>query len=75
MATNEDFFRYGAAAQLVSSKRPAFSRLDAGQALRVALLLVLAAGFVKLTHTARAYSLPGGAHLQDANLIPAHHNR
>jgi hypothetical protein len=75
MATNDDFFHYGAAAQVVSSKRAAFSRLDAGQAMRVALLLVLAAGFVKLTHTARGYSVPGASHVQDTNLLQAHHNR
>jgi len=72
---NDDFFRYGPATQAVPSKQPALPRLDAGQAMRVALLLVLAAGFVKLTHTARAYSVPGSATAQDANLSQAQHNR
>ena len=72
---NDDFFRNGPAWQAVPSKQPALPRLDAGQAMRVALLLVLAVGFVKLTHTARAYSVPGSATVQDANMSQAQHNR
>jgi|688.fasta_scaffold1280809_1 hypothetical protein len=64
--TTHDFSRYRPAAPVAQIQTPALPRIDAGQALRVALLVILAVGFVKLTHSARAHSDQGLSAMQDA---------
>ena len=73
--TTDDFFRYRPAASAAQVRTPALPSIDAGQALRVALLVLLAAGFVKLTHSARAHAVQGAAVAQDAGSPQSRHNR
>ncbi len=66
--TTNDFLRYRPAASAAEVRKPALPRIDAGQALRVALMVLLAAGFMKLTQPARVHADQGVAATQETAL-------